>query len=420
MSTLLIHVSGVHHTLENPGQATTALAEPDYALQWVLTRNDRTVVQGEASSHSVMEQVEVLAGDTSRIESIALVIPSEQVLMLTCNVPGRSIGQIRQALPYAIEEFVAADIESVHIAVGSIKSGQPIHCALIDDEQMATWKSWLADHQIEAEVMVCQAQLASTAIGDCTVFATQDLITVVHNQTSATFEREELVSVLDSIPFERLIFAGDTLTQLERSQLDAALHIEERLDAMLYLAERAAETKPINLFQGKYAVENTTRALQNYSLRLAKLSALWLVIYIAGLGAQGGWMSYQANQLAQESRSNYIELFPQDSVPITAAQLRRRFESKLNTRPGSEDLQISQFVPLLSGTGYALASKGKVQAFSYNQEKEEMTIEIVLRNYDQVEQIQSELEKRGLTSEMISAGSVEGGINARLKASFLQ
>ena len=131
-------------------------------------------------------------------------------------------------------------------------------------------------------------------------------------------------------------------------------------------------------------------------------------------------MSYQANQLAQESRSNYIELFPQDSVPITAAQLRRRFESKLNTRPGSEDLQISQFVPLLSGSGIALASKGKVQAFSYNQEKEEMTIEIVLRNYDQVEQIQSELEKRGLTSEMISAGSVEGGINARLKASFLQ
>ena len=420
MSTLLILVSGINNTLDNAGQPGAAAKQLDHSLQWVLTRKDQTVVYGEASGHSVMERVEVLAGETSRVESIVLVIPSEQVLMLTCKVPGRSIGQIRQALPYALEEFVAADIESVHIAAGPIKSGQPINCALIDDGLMATWKSWLTNHQIEAEVMVCQAQLASAAINDCTVFANEDLITVVHDQTSATFEREELIGVLESFSFERLIFVGGTLTQLEKSQLDAALQIDERLDETLYLAERAAETKPINLFQGKYTVENTKRGLQSHYSTLGKLAALWVLVYIAGLGAQGGWMSYQADQLAEESRSSYTEMFPQDSIPITVTQLRRRFESKLKVRPSSEDLQISQFVPLLSGTGLALASKGTIQAFSYNQDKEEMTIEIVLRNYDQVEQIQGELEKRGVTSEMISAGSVESGINARLKASFLQ
>ena len=47
-----------------------------------------------------------------------------------------------------------------------------------------------------------------------------------------------------------------------------------------------------------------------------------------------------------------------------------------------------------------------------------MTIEILLRNYDQVEQIEADLARQGLTSEMVSAGAVDGGINARLKASY--
>ena len=65
-----------------------------------------------------------------------------------------------------------------------------------------------------------------------------------------------------------------------------------------------------------------------------------------------------------------------------------------------------------------MAAKGSIQSLSYNQNKHEMTVEILLRNYDQVEQIEADLAKQGLKSEMVSAGSVDGGINARLKASF--
>ena len=416
MSTLLIRILERNNT--SSGDVRAALENVNYPLQWVLIRNDQSLEQGEATASTFSEQLKELVEKESNLDSIAAVIPSEQVLMLSCSVPGRNSGQIRQALPYALEEYVAADIETMHIAVGPIKSGQRIHCALVQDEQIGMWKSWLANFQIDADILVSEAQLANSDSNDCTVIIDGHQATVVQHKSSATLEREDLIAALETLQIRNLLIVGSTLTDLERSQIDAEVTINERLDSTVYLAERLSEGDSINLFQGKYAVENTKGGLQKQFIKLAKLSALWLAIYLAGLGVQGGWISFQADQLSDANRASYVDMFPQDSVPITAAQLRRRFESKLKGRSDESQVDTPQFVQLLSASATAMAAKGSIQSLSYNQNKQEMTIEILLRNYDQVEQIEADLAKQGLKSEMVSAGAVDGGINARLKASY--
>jgi type II secretory pathway component PulL len=122
MSTLLIRILERNKT--SSGDVRAALENVNYPLQWVLIRNDQSLEQGEATASTFSEQLKELVEKESNLDSIAAVIPSEQVLMLSCSVPGRNSGQIRKALPYALEEYVAADIETMHIAVGPIKSGQ--------------------------------------------------------------------------------------------------------------------------------------------------------------------------------------------------------------------------------------------------------------------------------------------------------
>ena len=63
---------------------------------------------------------------------------------------------------------------------------------------------------------------------------------------------------------------------------------------------------------------------------------------------QGGWLSYQADQLAQANRESYAELFPQDSIPITTAQLRRRLENKIKSKEPEQASKAPQFVQLLA------------------------------------------------------------------------
>ena len=125
-------------------------------------------------------------------------------------------------------------------------------------------------------------------------------------------------------------------------------------DFATFLLERYAKHKPINLFQGPYAVVNKKTGSRKDLTMLAKLAAVWVVIYIAGLGIQGMWSSYQAEQLATDNRNRYVELFPQDSVPITAAQLRRRFEGKLRRHGQPVSYGTMSFVHLLGHAQYSV------------------------------------------------------------------
>tara|TARA_B100001093_G_C26577078_1_gene905511 strand:- start:105 stop:920 length:816 start_codon:yes stop_codon:yes gene_type:complete len=268
-----------------------------------------------------------------------------------------------------------------------------------------------------ADVLVSEAQLAPET-NDCTVFLSREQATAVYERSSAIVEREELVGLLENLSISSLITVGEELSDLERSQLDEEIEVEQQVNAATFLFERYAKQKPINLFQGSYAVENRKSGLKQDLMTLAKLAAAWLVIYVAGLSAQGLWSSYQADRLAAENRDRYVELFPQDSVPITAAQLRRRFEGKLRNQTQQTTEGSVRFVQLLGETAAIFGTKGAVQSLSYLQDKKELTIEMELKGYDQVDQIQSELKGRGVDVEVVSAGSIDGGISARLRASY--
>ena len=116
------------------------------------------------------------------------------------------------------------------------------------------------------------------------------------------------------MPFEdlsvtRLVTVGEELSDLERSQLDVEV-AEQHNNVATFLLERYTKHKPINLFQGPHAVANKKTGSRKDLTMLAKLAAVWVVIYIAGLGIQGMWSSYQAEQLARITETATWSYFP--------------------------------------------------------------------------------------------------------------
>lgn len=49
---------------------------------------------------------------------LVLIIPSEQVLLLPVNLPGKNAARLKQALPYALEDQLASDIEQQYFILG--------------------------------------------------------------------------------------------------------------------------------------------------------------------------------------------------------------------------------------------------------------------------------------------------------------
>ena len=114
MSRLIIRILERNETPTD--DVGTALDWVDHTLQWAWIRSDQSSCRGNYCQRFIHP---ASAADRSRVghKFDYRRHTSEQVLMLSCSVPGRNSGQIRQALPYALEEHVATDIETMHIAV---------------------------------------------------------------------------------------------------------------------------------------------------------------------------------------------------------------------------------------------------------------------------------------------------------------
>ena len=109
--------------------------------------------------------------------------------------------------------------------------------------------NWLVTYDIAADVLVSEAQLAS-ATEDCTVFLNDHQATAVYEQSSATVEREELIGLLEDLSVTRLVTVGEELSDLERSQLDVEVAVEQHNNVATFLLERYTKHKPISLFRG--------------------------------------------------------------------------------------------------------------------------------------------------------------------------
>lgn len=68
-------------------------------------------------------------------------VPTEQVLLLSVSVPGR---QWRQALPYAVEPWLATAVDTHHIVPLKRQRDGQVHCAVVDQSRLAHWQAELA------------------------------------------------------------------------------------------------------------------------------------------------------------------------------------------------------------------------------------------------------------------------------------
>ena len=84
---------------------------------WVLQdANGDTQAHGSGESRHSIEQV--LAQNALEHVQLLGLVPGEDVLFCVADIPARQSRYIAQALPYAVEEQIAQDIDTVHLALG--------------------------------------------------------------------------------------------------------------------------------------------------------------------------------------------------------------------------------------------------------------------------------------------------------------
>ncbi len=120
----------------------------DGAPSWVMEGADNHVARRVMS-----EEPETLASVAAGKE-IIVIVPAEDVLLTSAVLPKLSRSRLLQALPYAIEDQLTSDVESLHFVPADSQPDGTTPVVVVAQDKMRQWQGVLQSWRIQADSMV--------------------------------------------------------------------------------------------------------------------------------------------------------------------------------------------------------------------------------------------------------------------------
>lgn len=407
---------------------------------WVLQdASGDTQAHGTADTQEAIEQT--LAQNA--LEKVMLIglIPGDETTFCLADIPAKQARFVQQALPYAVEEQVAQDIESVHLAIGS-HSAEGYLVAAIDNQQMARWQTLFSGwHHVRLEAIYPDAALLPTTDNGWTLCLDGDWVMMLSQRgewlrmqadnlglfalTMATPSSEEVVA---EIPVQ--LYGSEPELETRQpviSEFSAStdrLHVQQKpleCSVLDFLAGSFHHhlCKPVNLCQGAFSLKSSGASPIKPWKPVIAVAAVWFAVQVALEIGMGFYYQQQAEDLQAQAMAVYREAFPGDRR-THAGNVRRVIDGQLRVA-GSQGADLN-FITLMKYTGdqYSrLSDAGAVtfNSINYSRSRGELVVDVRADNYDRLSRLRNGLAKEGLQAQIGSVVNEASGARGRLTVS---
>ena len=191
---------------------------------------------------------------------------------------------------------------------------------------------------------------------------------------------------------------------------------------MEYLASCWLQKKhaPLSLCQGDFKLQIETNTIWNKWKPVAAVAAVGFVLQLGVFIAKGYYYQQQALGVEQQAVAEYQKLVP-GSGSIDIDKLPRIIKGKLN-QSGENAGAVTDFLSLLGETGnqyQQAADKAQVRftSVSYNEQRGELTIELMAQSFEQLDRLKKAIDGAGLVAKISSAVQEENLFRGRISVS---
>lgn len=347
----------------------------DQPVSWISV-DDRGMRRAHAGSGTLAE-----AAEQVRERAVIVLVPASDVPTFSVNVPARG-ARLLAALPFALEDRVADDVENLHFAAGKPVAGGAMPVSVVAKQTLDGWLTRLDEAGLSASRIVPENHgLARTPNTLSLLVADEQIFFNDGGETTlaiAGMRPAELIAAAGLIaddeaenPNNLLVYCDAAVSAnyekdwaLLRHEL-ASVDVNLLPDGILpRLAVTVASGEGINLLQGAYGARTEVAALfQPWKYAAIFLLALGAV-GILGKAADYYRLSLESAALQQQFTSEYQQLrpgFDRDVAdPVAAVDSLRR------SIGGSSNAQ-QVFLPSLLQLAEALQQNDEavVEAVSY-------------------------------------------------------
>lgn len=380
--------------------------------------------QGELTSRITSGTLQEAAAAAEQ-HKVVVLLDSTNVHLNHVRLPTSNRQKMLRAIPYALEDQLAEDIDDFHFVVGKT---DPHYGTPVAGIRKDTLEKLLADFQqagISVDTIIPDAICTPVTAGQWSVLFHED---------KALVHFESLIgTVIDAVNLPVLL--GASLSKAENKPakivcfyLDGAEPElpEEDSDTAVETIRIAYNTHPLVVFCGEYEKAKSLNLLQGkykpkrkstghwYRWRLAaSLAAIWLVLYSTITLFELNRYDNRNTELGIQIEDIYKKTFP-DSKRIVNPRVQ--MEQRLDDLRSGGGTQGSHFLALLTDAVPIVAAQQGINVQSIDFRNNRMEMGLTGTNLQAIENLNKQLNaNRNLKAEISSATSEKNSVKGSIR-----
>jgi len=373
---------------------------------------------------------------------LIVLLPSLDVLTTSVRIPLKSATRIQQALPFALEETVAEDVEDLHFAAGQRREDGRIPVSVIRRETLESWLEMLDDVDLKPSAMVAETYGLQRVPGTVSLLVTDD-VTYVNDgadtelvlQDMGPTEALEATGCLDDEPGDEagadeveggqarprhvLLYCDAEMNEKYGDEIDSLRARFESFDVRILpdgplprLAVTVGTGAGVNLLQGAYGPKTEYagyfRPWRNAAIALIALG----VVAIAGKAIGNIQLARQEAAL----QAAFIEQYQEIAPGTTEVRDPASVILSLRSRTGVGGTEPSVFLQSLEHLSVAVAenTESRIQAISYRAGV--VDVRLTAPDVSTLDDIQRRIDDQGVFDANIqSTDTDDERVNSRIQ-----
>lgn len=358
---------------------------------------------------------------------VTVLAGAAEVLLTAAELPLRNPRQLRQALPFALEEQLADEVEGLHFALGERLERGGLAVAVVARHWLDGVLERLRHAGLQAARLLPPVLLLPKYEGEWSVLLEGERALVRSGGAGGFAAELDTLPVLLALALRE---AGDGAPKRLRLRLhevgagaraglatalgEALPGVEtvwEEGEPLPWLAAGLRGGGTIDLLQGPYSRREQLGRLWRPWLPAAGLLALWLLVEVALSLSRGAALERQAAELAAAAEGIYREAFPEARKVVDPRVQMEQALKRLRGGPAGG----GGFLDAVRVAGAPLqAAHADLRGLRYR--AGQLDLEVTMKDLQTLDGLKRALEEGGkMRVEILSATNRDGGVEGRLR-----
>ena len=378
--------------------------------------------------HGNLEELKTI----SRGKKVSILIDSHYTTLESVTIPSKNRNKQLQAIPFAMEEHLAEDIEDTHFALGKADDNK-VPVIAIKRSLLQETLDIFNQQQIHVETITADSVALPGSNTKWCILLDEDSALIKTGATGAhccdrdnlgvilralleQYENEETTQQPDAITYYYKENDTEAESILDGININIESHAYKNHGLEIFI-QHMKEAQAFNLLQGEFSLKRKGNAWLKPWKSVAAVSTLWMILHLGYSSLLTSQLEEKNLQLTRQIEKEFKQAIP-DARKMTGMKKRvERRLKELNT--GTSGNNNTGFLQLLSKVSPTLSKNDKTKINAAVYRNNYIDLDLSAKSLQDIEQLKNKLTSipgiKTVLSTTVEKDIVKGRLRLEVK-----